>query len=184
MAIRTFFSFLLLFVAGEILAQQPLFYARSNRSMPLDFATQSRNCFSFIERDIVYNNIITVLENEILIQQEGLYELSSFVNINLGTSAGRQDSLQLTFSIVKNPHTTSEEILFETAYVYRYGNFDVAAGLQIQPFYTTLRREDEICLCVTQDFGTFEINANTRYHHISTPTGMPQIMGLRIEKIN
>lgn len=183
MAIRTFFSFLLLFVASEVLAQ-PLFYARSNRSMPLDFATQSRNCFSFIERDIVYNNIITVLENEILIQQEGLYELSSFVNINLGTSAGRQDSLQLTFSIVRNPHTTSEEILSETAYVYRYGNFDVAAGLQIQPFYTTLRREDEICLCVTQDFGTFEINANTRYHHISTPTGMPQIMGLRIEKMD
>ena len=184
MVTRIFFSCLFILISSDILAQQPLFYARSNRSMPLNFATQNRNCFSFIERDVVYNNIITVQENELRIRQEGLYKLSSFVNINLGTAAGRQDSLQLTFSIVRNPHTPSEETLSETTYIYRFGNFDVAAGLQIQPFYASLRREDEICLCVTKDYSTFDINSNSKYHHISTPTGMPQIMGLRIEKVD
>src|SRR5690606_32600230 len=98
--------------------------------------------------------------------------------------ATRNDSLQLRFSVVKNLNTPSEKILSETAYTYRYGNFDVAAGFPIRPFNATLRRDDEICLCIIKDFGTFNINSNAKFHHIITSNGMPPIMRLRIKKVD
>src|SRR5690606_132541 len=182
MDIRTFFSLFMLMVFCGTSTQESTFYARSNRSIPLDFSESNRQCVSFTERDIVYNKIIRFEENKIQIQQDGLYEINAFVNINLVSYATRHDSLQLRFSVIKTPNTSSEEKLAETTYMYRFGNFDVAAGFQIRPFHVTLRREDEICLCITKDFGTFDINSNDKYHHIITPTGMPQIMGLRIKK--
>lgn len=184
MGIRTFFSLMILMIFGEMSAQEPVFYARINRSMPLSFSETNRQCVSFTDRDIVYNKIIQFDEHKILTQQDGLYEINAFVNINLGSHATRNDSLQLRFSVVKNLNTPSEKILSETAYTYRYGNFDVAAGFPIRPFNATLRRDDEICLCITKDFGTFDINSNAKFHHIITPTGMPQIMGLRIKKVD
>lgn len=178
MAAPTFFSLIFLLLSQAIFAQDSLFFARSNRSLALDFSTSNQQCLYFKTRDIVYNKVATLNNNKLTIDTDGYYEINAFANINLGTFASKNDSLQLQLSVVKNNQT----ILSKTTYTYRYGNFDVAAGLQITPFETKLENQDEICLCVTKIYSTFQLNTGPKFHHISKPTGMPQIMGLRMKK--
>lgn len=177
MAAPTFFSLIFLLLSQSLLAQENLFYARSNRSLALDFSINNQHCLYFKTRDIVYNKVATLNDNRLIIDTDGHYEINAFANINLGTFSSKNDSLQLQLSVVKNNQTT----LSQTTYTYRYGNFDVAAGLQIAPFETKLEDQDEICLCITKIYSTFQLNTDPKFHHISPPTGMPQMMGLRIK---
>ena len=95
-----------------------------------------------------------------------------------------KDSIHMELYLIKNAKLPTEGILGKTEFRFSYGNFDVAAGLLIAPTEVQLQKNDEISLWVKiLPTSNIDINKSEKYDHITKPTGMHQIAGMRIEKL-
>lgn len=182
--IRNIIKVLFLFFYFTGLAQEPSFYIRSIRSIHLDDNVETLQRIRFTEVDVVYNKIMRIAGENITVTSAGTYETSAFANINpgvMGTSS--KDSIQMELYLIKNYMKPGETILGTAKFSFTYGNFDVAAGLHIVPVKEQLQSGDDISLWVKiLPNSTIGINKSTKYDHVTKPTGMGQIAGIRIVK--
>ncbi len=176
---------LILFVGISGFAQEKMFYIRSLRSIHLQNTPNEMQQLRFQPVDVVYNKITQFLNDKITISADGTYEISAFANINPGVMGSTvKDSIHMELYLIKNPNSSSESILGKTEFKYSYGNFDVAAGLLIEPFEVVMQKNDEISLWVKiLPTSTIAINQSDKYDHVTKPTGMQQIAGMRIAKL-
>ncbi|HLW62994.1 MAG TPA: hypothetical protein VKY33_06290 [Flavobacterium sp.] len=185
MLIRNIIKFLLIFTTLNGLAQEPSFYIRSLRSIHLENKPSVLQPITFNDVDVVYNKIAQFIDQNIIISAPGNYEVSGFVNINPGVMGSNlKDSITIELLLINNHQTAKETVLATTHFTYNYGNFDVAAGIHIEPVTISLNADDKVSLCVKiLPESTVEINKSSKYHHINKPTGMEQIAGVRIAKV-
>lgn len=176
---------LVLLVGVSGFAQEKMFYIRSLRSIHLQNTPNEMQQLRFQPVDVVYNKITQFLNDKITISADGTYEVSAFANINPGVmGSSEKDSIHLELYLIKNPKLPTEEILGKTEFKFSYGNFDVAAGLLIEPTEVKLQKNDEITLWVKiLSTSTITINLSDKYDHVTKPTGMQQIAGMRIAKL-
>lgn len=185
MGFKDIIRFLILMVCFNGFAQEKSFYIRSIRSIHLENTPTVMQPLKFEPVDVVYNKITQFLNDKITISSSGKFEVSAFANINpgvMGTST--KDSIHMELYLIKNPQSPTEEVLGKTEFRFSFGNFDVAAGLLIPPTEVQLQKNDEISLWVKiLPTSTIDINKSPKYDHVTKPTGMQQIAGMRIEKI-
>lgn len=185
MHIKNIINILCIFTVFNSWSQEPSYYIRTLRSVPIENKVSVIQEIKFNEVDVVYNKIAQFLDHKTIISAPGNYEISGFANINPGVMGNNiKDSFKIELLLIKNHLTENETVLGSTSFTYSYGNFDVAAGLHIEPKVVYLNADDKISLCVRiLPESTIEINKNSKYHHINKPTGMQQIAGIRIVKI-
>lgn len=185
MRIKNIIKLVLLFATLYGFAQEPSFYIRSLRSIHIENKPSIIQEINFKNVDIVYNKIVQFYDQKVTISAPGNYEISGFANINPGVMGNTiKDSLKIELLLIKNFQTADETVLGNSIFTYSYGNFDVAAGLHIEPKIVYLNADDKVSLCVRiLPESTIEINKNSKYHHINKPTGMQQIAGVRIAKV-
>ena len=166
-------------------AQEKSFYIRSIRSIHLENTPSVMQQLKFEPVDVVYNKITQFLNDKITISSSGTFEVSAFANINPGVmGSSSKDSIHMELYLIKNPQSPTEEILGKTEFRFSFGNFDVAAGLLIAPTEVQLQKNDEISLWVKiLPTSNIDINKSPKYDHVTKPTGMQQIAGMRIEKL-
>jgi len=176
---------LVLLVGFSGFAQEKSFYIRSIRSIHLENTPSVMQQLKFQPVDVVYNKITQFLNDKITISSSGTFDVSAFANINPGVMGSTvKDSIHVELYLVKNNPEQIENILAKTIFKFSYGNFDVAAGLLIAPTEVQLQKNDEISLWVKiLPTSNIDINKNPKYDHVTKPTGMQQIAGMRIEKI-
>ena len=166
-------------------SQEPSFYIRSLRSIRLENTPNVLQPIKFNDVDVVYNKICQFLNQQITVTSPGSYEMSAFANINpgvMGTSS--KDSIQMELYLIKNHQKANQVTLATASFTFTYGNFDVAAGFHIAPIKAQLQANDDVSLWVKiLPSSTIAINNSEKYHHITKPTGMEQIAGLRIAKV-
>jgi len=176
----------LIFLVGFTgFAQEKSFYIRSIRSIHLENTPSIMQQLKFEPVDVVYNKITQFLNDKITISSSGTFEVSAFANINPGVmGSSSKDSIHMELYLIKNPQSPTEEILGKTEFRFSFGNFDVAAGLLIPPTEVQLQKNDEISLWVKiLPTSNIDINKSPKYDHVTKPTGMQQIAGMRIEKL-
>lgn len=185
MAIKNIFSVLFFLCSFSVFSQEPSFYIRSIRSIHLDNKVNELQAVPFKSIDVVYNKICQFVNDEITVDATSTYEVSAFANINpgiMGTST--KDSIQMELYLIKNAKKSNEHVLAKTCFTFTYGNFDVAAGLNIPITTVHLQQNDAVSLWVKiLPTSTVEINKSDKYHHITKPTGMEQIAAIRIAKV-
>lgn len=183
--LKSIFSFILLLNSSFVFAQDASFYIRSIRSIHLDHTVNQLQTIPFKDVDVVYNKIAQFLNDNITLNASGTYEVSAFANINPGVmGSSTKDSIQIELYIIKNAKQVNEQVLGKTLFTFTYGNFDVAAGLNIPVTKVALAQNDVLSLWVKiLPTSTIEINKSDKYHHITKPTGMEQIAALRIAKV-
>ncbi|MBA5793290.1 hypothetical protein H1R17_03150 [Flavobacterium sp. xlx-214] len=183
--IKSIISICLLLASFMGFAQAPSLYIRSIRSIHLENAPGALQPIPFHEVDMVYNKIGQFLNNKITVNKTDTYEVSGFANINpgvMGTST--KDSIQMEVYLIKNHQQPTETILGKDAFTFTYGNFDVAAGFHIAPIKAQLQANDDVSLWVKiLPTSTIAINKSAKYDHVTKPTGMEQIAGMRIAKV-
>lgn len=184
MDFKDIIRFLILFVCFNGFAQEKSFYIRSIRSIHLENTPTVMQQIKFEPVDVVYNKITQFLNDKITVSSSGTFEVSAFANINPGVMGSTtKDSIHVELYLVKNNPTQIENIIAKTDFKFSFGNFDVAAGLLIAPTEVQLQKSDEISLWVKiLPTSTIDINKNPKYDHVTKPTGMQQIAGIRIEK--
>lgn len=185
MGFKDIIRFLILFVGFSGFAQEKSFYIRSIRSIHLENTPSVMQQLKFEPVDVVYNKITQFLNDKITISSSGTFEVSAFANINPGVmGSSSKDSIHMELYLIKNRQSPTEEILGKTEFRFSFGNFDVAAGLLIVPTEVQLQKNDEISLWVKiLPTSNIDINKSPKYDHVTKPTGMQQIAGMRIEKI-
>lgn len=185
MGFKDIIRFLVLLVGFNGFAQEKSFYIRSIRSIHLENTPSVMQQLKFQPVDVVYNKITQFLNDKITISSSGTFEVSAFANINPGVmGSSTKDSIHMELYLIKNAQLPTEEILGKTEFRFSYGNFDVAAGLLIAPTEVQLQKNDEISLWVkTLPTSTIDINKSPKYDHVTKPTGMQQIAGMRIAKV-
>lgn len=185
MRIKNIIKLVLFFATLNGFAQEPSFYIRSLRSIHIENKPSVIQEIKFNDVDVVYNKIAQFYDHKTIISAPGNYEISGFANINPGVMGNNiKDSLKIELLLIKNHQTADETVLGSAYFTYSYGNFDVAAGLHIEPKIVYLNADDKVSLCVKiLPESTVEINKNPKYHHINKPTGMEQIAGVRIAKV-
>lgn len=183
--IKNIISILFLLMGFYGFAQEPSFYIRSLRSIRLENTPAVLQPVPFNEVDVLYNKICQFLNNKITVNTPGTYEVSGFANINpgvMGTSS--KDSIHMELYLIKNHQKANEMVLGKAAFTFSYGNFDVAEGFYIASTKTPLQAGDDLSLWVKiLPTSTISINNSEKYHHITKPTGMEQIAGMRIAKL-
>lgn len=183
--IKNIISIFMLLACLKGSAQQPSFYIRSIRSIHLENVPNIVQPIPFKETDVVYNKIAQFLNGKITVTSSGTYDVSAFANINpgvMGTSA--KDSIQMELYLFKNYKQADEAVVGMTAFSFTYGNFDVASSLNIETSKVYLQTKDELSLWVKiLPSSTIGINKSTNYDHVTKPTGMEQIAGIRMNKI-
>ena len=185
MLTKNIIKFLLIFTTLNVFSQEPSFYIRSLRSIHIENKPSVLQPVSFNDVDVVYNKIAQFINHKIVISTPGNYEISGFANINPGVMGSAiKDSIIMELLLIKNHQSVDESVLATTRYSFSYGNFDVAAGVHIEPETVSLNANDEVGLFVKiLPESTVEINKNPKYHHINKPTGMQQIAGVRIARV-
>lgn len=185
MLIRNIIKLVLFFATLSGFAQEPSFYIRSLRSIHIENKPTVLQPVVFNDVDVVYNKIAQFIDHKIVVSAPGEYEVSGFANINPGVmGSGIKDSIIMELLLIKNHQSVDETVLATTRYSFSYGNFDVAAGVHIEPEVVSLNADDIIGLFIKiLPESTVEINKNSKYHHINKPTGMEQIAGVRIAKV-
>ena len=176
----------LIFLVGFTgFAQEKSFYIRSIRSIHLENTPSIMQQLKFEPVDVVYNKITQFLNDKITISSSGTFEVSAFANINPGVmGSSSKDSIHMELYLIKNPQSPTEEILGKTEFRFSFGNFDVAAGLLIPPTEVQLQKNDEISLWVKiLPTSNIDINKSPKYDHVTKPTGMQQIAGMRITRV-
>lgn len=145
--------------------------------------TLSMQNITFKEVDVVYNKIIDFTDQKIKINQKGSYEINGFVNINPGVYGTSKDSLYIEVYWIKNQSKPNESLLHLSKQTYSYGNFDVSRSFLFPPESFLFDQGDEISIWTRiLPASTLSINNNKNYHQVNKPTGMQQIVGLRIAK--
>lgn len=184
--IRNIIKVLPLFFYFAGLAQEPSFYIRSIRSIHLNDTAGVLQPVKFKEVDVVYNKIVRIAGENITVASSGTYEVSAFANINPGVAGNSsKDSIQMELYLIKNYSRPGEVTLGTAKFGFTYGNFDVAAGLHIVPSKVQLQSGDDVSLWVKiLPESSIGINKSPKYDHITKPTGMEQIAGMRIAKIS
>jgi len=184
--IRNIIKVLLLFFYFTGLAQEPSFYIRSIRSIHLDDTVGILQPIRFKEVDVVYNKIMRISGENIAVTTAGTYEASAFANINPGVmGSSSKDSIKMELYLIKNYSKPGEAVLGTAEFGFTYGNFDVASGLHIEPVKVQLQSGDDVSLWVRiLPESTIAINKSSKYDHVTKPTGMGQIAGIRIAKIS
>ncbi|WP_372474393.1 hypothetical protein AB4865_03665 [Capnocytophaga sp. ARDL2] len=161
-------------------AQSEALYLRLNRSIQLRQDTLFQP-IKFKEADIIYNKIIDFHEEKIQIKKSGIYEINGFVNINPGVFGIFKDLIEIEVYLYKNRTEEDEQLLHVAKHTYTYGNFNVARSFLFPPKSHYFEKEDEISIWLKiLPTSTISINTNKNYHHVITPTGMPQIAALRL----
>ena len=185
MLIRNIISLLFFLFSMPILAQEPSLYIRSLRSIHLENIKDVPQQIKFRNVDMVYNKIGQFIDEKITVSSPGNYEVSAFANINPGVMGSTsKDSIHVELLLIKNPSKEQKETLGTAMFKFSYGNFDVAAGLHIVPTNVSLQAGDEISLWVRiLPTTNIDINKSPKYDHVTKPTGMEQIAGIRIEKL-
>ena len=185
MGFKDIIKVLIFLVGFSTFAQEKSFYIRSIRSIHLENTPSVMQQLKFQPVDVVYNKITQFLNDKITISSSGTFEVSAFANINPGVmGSSSKDSINMELYLIKNPQSPTEEILGKTEFRFSYGNFDVAAGLLIAPTEVQLQKNDEISLWVKiLPTSNIDINKSPKYDHVTKPTGMQQIAGMRIEKL-
>jgi len=185
MGFKDIIKVLIFFVGFSAFAQEKSFYIRSIRSIHLENTPSVMQQLKFEPVDVVYNKITQFLNDKITISSSGTFEVSAFANINPGVmGSSSKDSIHMELYLIKNPQSPNEEILGKTEFRFSFGNFDVAAGLLIPPTEVQLQKNDEISLWVKiLPTSNIDINKSPKYDHVTKPTGMQQIAGMRIEKL-
>jgi len=185
MGFKDIIKVLILLVGFSGFAQEKSFYIRSIRSIHLENTPSVMQQLKFEPVDVVYNKITQFLNDKITISSSGMFEVSAFANINPGVmGSSSKDSIHMELYLIKNPQSPTEEILDKTEFRFSFGNFDVAAGLLIAPTEVQLQKNDEISLWVKiLPTSNIDINKSPKYDHVTKPTGMQQIAGMRIEKL-
>lgn len=176
----------LIFLVGfSVFAQEKSFYIRSIRSIHLENTPSVMQQLKFQPVDAVYNKITQFLNDKITVSSSGTFEVSAFANINPGVmGSSSKDSIHMELYLIKNVQLPTEEILGKTEFRFSYGNFDVASGLLIAPTEVQLQKNDEISLWVKiLPTSNIDINKSPKYDHVTKPTGMQQIAGMRIAKL-
>lgn len=161
-------------------AQSDAFYIRMNRSLQLRQDTLFQQV-KFKEVDVIYNKIVDFSEEKLAVSKSGIYEINGFVNINPGVFGLPKDFIEIEVYWYKNKGTEDEQLLQKTKERYTYGNLNVARTFlfPVKSFY--FEKDDELSIWVKiLPISTVPINSNKNYHHIITPTGMPQIAALRL----
>lgn len=185
MGFKDIIKVLILLVGFSAFAQEKSFYIRSIRSIHLENTPSVMQQLKFEPVDVVYNKITQFLNDKITISSSGTFEVSAFANINPGVmGSSSKDSIHMELYLIKNQQSPTEEILGKTEFRFSFGNFDVAAGLLIAPTEVQLQKNDEISLWVKILLtSNIDINKSPKYDHVTKPTGMQQIAGMRIEKL-
>lgn len=182
---KNIFSSLFLLVCVSVFAQEPSFYIRSLRSISMTHDTLQMQPITFKEVDIVYNKIINFTDNKITIATPGKYEINGFVNINPGVYGTSKDSIQIEVYLIKNQGKPNEQLLNTARHNYTYGNMDVSRSFLFRPQAFFFQTGDEISIwSKVLPSSTKPINNNKNYHQIIKPSGMQQIVGLRISQEN
>jgi|GEM_PF-1202345 len=184
--IRNIIKGLILFFCFAGKAQEPSFYIRSIRSIHLEDTAGILQPLRFKEVDVVYNKIVQMSADNITVGSNGTYEVSAFANINPGVmGSSSKDSIQMELYLIKNYKKPGETILGSSKFGFTYGNFDVASGLHIAPAKVQLYSGDDLSLYVKiLPTSTIGINKSAKYDHVTKPTGMDQIAGMRIVKVS
>lgn len=179
-------SSLFILVVINSFAQEKSFYIRSIRSIHLENERDVLQEIKFKDVDVLYNKTCQFLNETITVNTSGVYSISAFANINPGVmGSSEKDSISMEMYLYNNKGTSSEQVVGKTNFVFTYGNFDVAAGLQILPIETTISKGDALSLWIKiLSSSNIDINKSKKYDHITKPTGMEQIAGIYLSKIS
>jgi len=185
MGFKGIINLLILLASTTGFSQEKSFYIRSIRSIHLEATKDIMQPLKFQPVDVVYNKITQFLDNKITVSSSGLFEISAFANINPGVMGSTiKDSIHIDLYLVKNDPNMVGNVLAKSQFKYSYGNFDVAAGLNIAPIEVNLQKGDELSLWVKiLPTSNIDINKSPKYDHVTKPTGMQQIAGMYVNKL-